>query len=92
MKKTVRLSYLFLAACLVFALGAAPRSAAQVAPKRPALHNIDKRLNGKDAAPLAAEKKVALDNLRKQLPGSKASIDPILNSPNYIAAGNGFLT
>lgn len=92
MKKNVSPIRFLAAACLAIALGTPVHSFAQVAPRLPALPNVDKRLQGRDGAALAADKKEALNSLRAGIPGLKTQIDPLLNAPVYFSASKGFLS
>jgi uncharacterized repeat protein (TIGR01451 family) len=63
------------------------------APDRPMLPDFDKRLLlAPQADPQAALKREGVAALHERLPTAKVDFDPLLGSPNFIHATDGFLT
>src|SRR5215813_11217507 len=62
-----------------------------IAPERSPLPNFDKRATS-GLAPKSPGQQAALDQLRAQLPDAVVELDPVLATPKWVRAANGFLS
>ena len=79
-------------AALVVAASVAPTVWAFRAPEREPTPNMDRRLAGKAAGQVAAEKAPALAELQARLPGVRVLWNSRFSAPEHVAARDSFLT
>lgn len=80
-----------IAACLGV-VAVAPISWGVLPPASPELPNLDKRTSINGSAAIQSARRQALEKLRAGLPGAGVDWDPILGTPRFVTAANGYLT